>query len=391
MYQNQLPSKLLLITLLVTFNPVTQLAWGQNTDKQIQNNTHAAVDKKQNGNSDNLESKLQNIDKIISDINLLKVLLISSLILPVFSVILHIFLLSKLRSTNLSSQSQKNMNTSLEHSQPDHQFTSSVSPDNDNLDKVKIQSIQVNLSPTVEGILKELINTNISNTEVNRSLASVDLDEVLKNQQILLDQISQQISQIMKLLGKIIEEQQNQGEQLKILEKQLTADLLNEESALSSTSNLESSTVKTDLQTDLQMVLGSNQNCIPEPEDEHERNLIEGYNNNMMGNYQTNPASLSPKTTGEIRGGNEQQIELTKQKSNIFQIIDGKYLVPERNAVNSNNIGTVQQLFVCYGYNDDISEPKKFILRKPAEVTPLGEDRWKLKDQGFLDYRHNYI
>ena len=119
--------------------------------------------------------------------------------------------------------------------------------------------------------------------------------------------------------------------------------------------------------------------------DKNEQKLIEDYNNNEIKGRYGELIGVSPVSNFiELSRGGEKPI-LTKQSPSKYWIIRDKYLVPQYSALDTSAMASVQILFDCPGYQQEVSGAKEFTLQRTGKVQKVG-DSWELGEKGVLDY-----
>jgi hypothetical protein len=121
--------------------------------------------------------------------------------------------------------------------------------------------------------------------------------------------------------------------------------------------------------------------------DKNEQQLIKDYNkNDIKGRYgELIEVSSVSGSIESSRGGSGDKPILTKQSPSKYWIIQDKYLVPQYFALDKNAMASVQNLFDCPGYQQEVSGAKDFTLQRTGKVQKVG-DSWELVEKGVLDY-----
>jgi DNA repair exonuclease SbcCD ATPase subunit len=123
----------------------------------------------------------------------------------------------------------------------------------------------------------------------------------------------------------------------------------------------------------------------------HQQELVSIYNANSLFKYNNTSIAVSTEPTSieTSRTGSGKRPIFTEQSPSKYWIVEiGRdlYLVPKENALNTNDMTSVEVLFECRGYKKDISNPKAFTLIKPGKVKEIN-GQWELIECGILDYR----
>ncbi|GBF78796.1 hypothetical protein [Aphanothece sacrum] len=124
--------------------------------------------------------------------------------------------------------------------------------------------------------------------------------------------------------------------------------------------------------------------------DKNQEKLVEIYNNNKLKDTYKELISVSmePNSIETSRTGSGKKPILTEQSPSKYCIVSingDLYLVPKKDALNTNDMTSVQVLFECEGYKKDVSNPKNFQLVKPGKVSE-GNGHWVLEERGVLTH-----
>ncbi|GBF78797.1 hypothetical protein [Aphanothece sacrum] len=122
----------------------------------------------------------------------------------------------------------------------------------------------------------------------------------------------------------------------------------------------------------------------------NQRELLSVYNDNKLKETYKDLIAVStePNSIESSRAGSGKTSILTEQSPSKYWIVNiqgNLYLVPKEDALNTNDMTSVEVLFKCQDYNKDVSNPKVFTLLKAGQVSG-GNGKWVLEEQGVLQY-----
>jgi hypothetical protein len=129
---------------------------------------------------------------------------------------------------------------------------------------------------------------------------------------------------------------------------------------------------------------------VPIPNDQNQQELVVIYNDNKLQSKYENLIAVSTEPTSieTSRTGSGKKPILTQQSPSKYWIVSisgNLYLVPKEDALNTNDMTSVEVLFECVGYKKDVSNPKDFQLVKAGKVSG-GNEQWVLEEAGVLKY-----
>ena len=237
------------------------------------------------------------------------------------------------------------------------------------------------LSDDVKNDLKNFIKDIFKEFQANRLSTERILQALLENQNSAIierDRTNQQLEKKIEKIGQTLA--QLQEEIKKINEKQVTPEKPTKDIKRYEIQEIvipQPPPITEDFESHLYTIAT----------DKNEQQLIEDYNNDdIKGRYgELIEVSAGISSIELSRGGGGEKPILTKQSPSKYWIIRDKYLVPQYLALHKGDMASVQELFDCPGYQQEVSGAKDFTLQRTGKVQKVG-DSWELLEKGVLDY-----